>query len=216
MPRPLDTRQLLPIEQTTPRKDNEIALLESMTRKAILDQQQRCPQINEETIPESSSTTLKTLGQFLIEETARTGASPTASAILAFQTEQSGLQEDLLDHAMLATPAATRPPSPKAAVRTSMHRIAEDLGQAKTISHGVMASTKKSAFETPRETNNGSCWPRGITPAVHFISPLASKGNNCIRAGSQVAKINHLDYQGPLGRHLAQWHPLTTLTLAQG
>lgn len=139
-----------------------------MTRKPILDQQKQCSQIDVGTIPESSSTTLKTLGHFLTKETAKTGASPTAFAILAFQIEQSDLREDLLDHATLATPAAIRPLSPKAAVRTPMLRVAEDLGRAKTLTHGAIASTRKSAFQTSREPNNGVCWPRGITTAVHF------------------------------------------------
>ena len=127
MLRPLDTRQLLPIEQTTPRKENEIALLESMTRSALRDQQQQRSQMNVETILESSNKMSKTLGQFLIDERTRTGASPTASAILTFQIEQSALQEDPLDRATIVIPAATRPPSPKTAERTLVSQILKTL-----------------------------------------------------------------------------------------
>ena len=63
-----------------------------------------------------------------------------------------------------------------------MPRVAEDLGLGKTLTHGAIASTRKSVFETPRETDNGVCWPRGITPTIRF-KPVDIKRERLHRGG---------------------------------
>ena len=88
MSRPFNIHCMLPVEQTTSKKD--ASTLSSMIQAAESGRTSRRSHARlEASALEDSKLFSKDLEQFLNEEAARTNASPTASAIIAFQRGQS-------------------------------------------------------------------------------------------------------------------------------